>query len=324
MSKGSNIKFYGFIAASLIISSSYADNSITGAPDWSTPKRGIVLESKNTDKNNDKALFSIVGSEQNYTQQQIDDKFNAPDWFPNRHGKMPDIVKSGKAPKVWACASCHLTSGVGHPESASLAGLDSMYLQRQMKAFADGSRLDYSGNMNRMAKGLNNAEIKEVSDWFSALPPKKVTKVVETAQVLKTYIDDTRMRLVAQPYVMEAIGNRIVEIPDHPLEVNKRNPDSIFVSYVPQGSLIRGKVLVSTGNDKTPSCASCHGSDLSGSAIAPSIVGNFASYTVRQLHGFKGKTRNGGQAVMMQSVVNGLTDEDIIDISAYLTSLSVN
>lgn len=324
MSKASNIKFYGSIAVSLMISSSYADNPITGAPDWSTPKRGNVLESKNNGQDNDKALFSIVGSEQHYTQQQIDNKFNAPDWFPSKHEKMPSIVKIGKAPKVWACASCHLTSGAGHPESASLAGLDSQYLQNQMYAFADGSRLDYSGHMNRMSKALSKAEIKEVSDWFSALPPKKVTKVVETSTVLKTYIDDTRMRLVAQPYVMEAIGNRIVEIPDHPLEVKKRNPDSIFVSYVPQGSLARGKVLVSSGNAKTPPCASCHGSYLSGSAIAPSIIGNFASYTVRQLHGFKGKSRNGGQAVMMQSVVNDLSDKDIIDISAYLTSLSVN
>ena len=316
--------YAGLIISSLTVSSVYADNVIKGAPYWSTPARGINLEIKKIAKDNDVQLSTIIGSKQHYTQQQIDDKFNAPDWFPNKHEKMPSIVKKGKAPSVWACASCHLASGGGHPESANLAGLNSMYLQRQMKAFADGSRLDYSGNMNRMAKALNNAEIKEVSDWFSALPPKKVTKVVETARVLKTYIDDTRMRLVAQPYVMEVIGNRIVEIPDHPIEVNKRNPDSIFVSYVPQGSLARGKVLVSTGNAKTPPCASCHGVDLSGSAFAPSIIGNFGSYTVRQLHGFKGKTRNGGQAVMMQSVVNGLTDKDIVDISAYLTSLSIN
>lgn len=324
MSKGSNIKCYGLFAVSLIISSSNADNPITGAPHWSTPKRGVALESNITARDNDKALFTIVGSEQHYTQQQIDDKFNAPDWFPNRHGQMPDIVKSGKAPKVWACASCHLSSGAGHPESASLAGLDSQYLQNQMYAFADDSRLDYSGHMNRMSKALSKAEIKEVSDWFSNIPPRKVTKVVETSTVLKTYIDDARMRLFSQPPTMEAIGTRIIEIPDHLLEVKKRNPEGTFISYVPEGSVARGKKLVSTGNGKTIPCSGCHGTDLSGSTSAPSIVGNFASYTVRQLHGFKGKTRNGGQAVMMQSVVNGLTDEDIIDISAYLTSLSVN
>jgi len=324
MSNGSNIKFYGFIAVSLMISSSYADNPIKGAPHWSTPKRGVALESNNTARDNDKALFTIVGSDQHYTQQQIDDKFNAPDWFPNRHDQMPDIVKSGKAPKVWACASCHLSSGSGHPESASLAGLDSQYLQNQMYAFANGSRLDYSGHMNRMSKALSKVEIKEVSDWFSNLPPRKVTKVVETSTVLKTYIDDTRMRLFSQPPTMEAIGTRIIEIPDHLLEVKKRNPEGTFISYVPQGSVARGKKLVSTGNGKTIPCSGCHGTDLSGSTIAPSIVGNFASYTVRQLHGFKGKTRKGGQAVMMQSVVNGLTDKDIVDISAYLTSLSVN
>jgi len=324
MSNSSNNTLYTLIAVSLMISSAHADNPIKGAPSWSTPARGISLESEDKAQANVVLLLNVSGSSKKYSQQQIDDKFNAPDWFPNRHGQMPDIVKSGKAPKVWACASCHLTSGVGHPESASLAGLDSMYLQRQMKAFSDGSRLDYSGHMNRMSTALSKAEIKEVSDWFSNLPPRKVTKVVETSTVLKTYIDDTRMRLFSQPPTMEAIGTRIIEIPNHLLEVKKRNPEGTFISYVPQGSVARGKKLVSTGNGKTIPCSGCHGTDLSGSTIAPSIVGNFASYTVRQLHGFKGKTRKGGQAVMMQSVVNGLTDKDIVDISAYLTSLSVN
>jgi cytochrome c553 len=123
---------------------------------------------------------------------------------------------------------------------------------------------------------------------------------------------------------MESIGDRIIEIPDNLSKVKKRDPDSTFISYVPKGSLARGKNLVSTGNGKTVPCASCHGDDLKGSTIAPSIVGNFASYTVRQLHGFKGGSRSGGQADMMKGVVDGLTDEDIVDISAYLTSYQLN
>ncbi|WP_211357737.1 c-type cytochrome [Colwellia demingiae] len=132
------------------------------------------------------------------------------------------------------------------------------------------------------------------------------------------------MRLFAEPPTTEAIGYRIIEIPNNLIEVKKRNPNSTFISYAPIGSLARGKELVSTGNGKTIPCASCHGTELSGSTIAPAIIGNFASYTVRQLHGFKGKSRKGSQTIMMQGVVNDLTDEDIVDISAYLTSLPVN
>jgi len=323
MNKSEYVKYGGLIVASLMVCTAHADNKIPGAPSWSTPVRGVSPESMGAAKSDKETLLAVSGSSKRYSQQQIDDKFNAPDWFPSQHDKMPVIVRKGKSPKVWACASCHLASGSGHPESASLAGLDSQYLQTQMHAFSDGSRLDYSGHMNRMAKELSDVEIKEVSDWFSALTPRKVTKVVEASQVLKTYVDDTRMRLVAQPYVMESIGDRIIEIPDNLSKVKKRDPDSTFISYVPEGSLARGKNLVSTGNGKTVPCASCHGDDLKGSTIAPSIVGNFASYTVRQLHGFKGGSRSGGQADMMKGVVDGLTDEDIVDISAYLTSLPV-
>jgi cytochrome c553 len=324
MNNRANKNSLGLIVSSLMVFSVYADNQIKDAPSWSTPARGVNAESNEIVKNNDAVLFNIIGSKKVYSQQQIDDKFNAPDWFPSQNNKMPDIVKSGKKPTVWACASCHLASGTGHPESASLAGLDSQYLQAQMSAFADDTRLDYSGHMNRMAKALNKKEIKEISDWFSSLAPRKVTKVVETEHVLKTYVDDTRMRLVALPYKMEVLGNRIIEIPDNVAEVKKRHPESSFISYVPKGSLERGKKLVSTGNGRTVPCAGCHGTDLKGSPLAPAITGNFSIYTVRQLHGFKGGSRKGGKAIMMRGVVSSLTNQDIVDIAAYLTFLSVN
>jgi cytochrome c553 len=123
---------------------------------------------------------------------------------------------------------------------------------------------------------------------------------------------------------VKEIANRIIEIPENAVEVKKRNPASMFISYVPEGSITRGKDLVNTGRGKTIPCANCHGDDLAGNTIAPSIIGNFASYTVRQLYGFKGDTRTGGNSVMMLGVVSALTDEDIVDISAYLTSLPVN
>src|SRR5438552_1613153 len=57
----------------------------------------------------------VPGSTKKYTQAQIDDPFNPPDWFPNEHPPMPDIVaRGGPKPASRACAQCHLPSGDGH------------------------------------------------------------------------------------------------------------------------------------------------------------------------------------------------------------------
>ncbi|EPJ49607.1 MAG: cytochrome c family protein [Osedax symbiont Rs1] len=301
----------------LFSASSFADNPIIGAPAWSTPARGDVQP-----KNLDLAKQTLANSKQAYSQAEIDNKFSAPDWFPEQHTLMPKIVSSGRQPKVWACASCHLTSGHGHPESATLAGLTATYINSQMQAFASGARLDYSGHMNRMAAELSEQEILAVSRWFASLTVKRFIKVKETERVPRTFIDETRMRrLVANSGSTELLGNRIIEVAENREKVSKRDPWAKFISYVPVGSLERGKALVSSGAGKTIACASCHGVGLKGSAIGPALAGNFATYTVRQLHGFKGGTRKGAQSALMQSVVAQLSDHDIVDIAAYLSSL---
>ena len=43
-------------------------------------------------------------------------------------------------PVARACALCHLPTGNGHPESASLAGLPAAYIMRQMAEFKNGGR----------------------------------------------------------------------------------------------------------------------------------------------------------------------------------------
>ena len=54
---------------------------------------------------------------------------NPPDWYPEEHPPMPQIVAhGGQRPAGRACAQCHLPSGDGHPESSSLAGLPAAYM----------------------------------------------------------------------------------------------------------------------------------------------------------------------------------------------------
>src|SRR5262245_53000612 len=54
----------------------------------------------------------LPGSSKSYTQTQIDDQFNPPDWYPEEHGSLPSVVAKGI--QAQACGSCHLMSGLGH------------------------------------------------------------------------------------------------------------------------------------------------------------------------------------------------------------------
>ena len=67
------------------------------------------------------------GSDKSYTRKEINDLFNPPDWYPDMHPPMPQVVAHGKAPKVRACGACHLPTGTGHDESAYVAALPAGY-----------------------------------------------------------------------------------------------------------------------------------------------------------------------------------------------------
>jgi cytochrome c553 len=109
------------------------------------------------------------GSDKAYTQAQIDDIFNPPDWYPNEHPPMPQLVAHGKAPVVHGCAQCHLTTGRGHPESANLAGLPAGYIEEQIAEFRNGTRtssLPANSIMITMSKELSEDEVKPAAEYF--------------------------------------------------------------------------------------------------------------------------------------------------------------
>jgi cytochrome c553 len=53
----------------------------------------------------------------------------------------------------------------------------------------------------------------------------------------------------------------------------------------------------------------------------PRIAGHSPTATARQLYDFKSGTRAGKNAVAMKPVVMKLTDEDIVNLAAYVASL---
>jgi cytochrome c553 len=262
----------------------------------------------------------VPGSSKSYTQDQIDDLANPPDWFPDEHAPMPKVVAHGGGGDVLGCASCHLASGLGHPESANLAGVSAAYIQRQLADFKAGLRMGEA--MNDVTKGLSDGDARQASEWFAALKPKVWQPVVETDRVPKTFINIHLMRMPLPHGGDEPIGDRIIELPQDIARAESRDPHSGFIAYVPKGSLAKGKELVTTGGEgKTIQCAICHGPTLGGLAEVPAIAGHSPLYLFRQLYYFKDGSRHGVMGALMKGVVAQLTQDDMLAAAAYVGSL---
>ena len=277
-------------------------------------------------KPDDTIQKSLPGTKRHFTEAGVNDRFNVPDWYPQDHPAAPEIVLHGRKPNVFACGYCHLPNGQGRPENASLAGQPAGYIVQQvadMRAGIRKSSTDKMGSINAMlgvAKASNDAEVRNAANYFSKLKFRKWIRVVETDTVPKAEISSHNM-LVAAKGGREAIGKRIIEMPENLDRIELRDPRTGFVAYVPKGAIARGKQLVESGAGAFP-CAACHGPDYKGNGNVPALAGRSPSELVRQLHDFKSGSRNGEGAAMMKPEVANMTDEMRIDIAAYLASLN--
>jgi cytochrome c553 len=257
----------------------------------------------------------VNGSAREYKAARIAGNANPPDWFPEEHGAAPLSVKGG-AGITMACGSCHLMFGQGHPESADLAGMPAEDLIRQMRYYKEGTRKD-DARMGPIAKAASEVDVREAAEYFAALKPRAFVKVIESASPPRTFIATAgRHRQLHPNGGTEPIGHRILEIPADPMGTEIRDPHAGFTAYVPPGSIAKGEALVKTGE-----CGLCHGDKLKGLGEVPRLAGLQPLYIARQLFDMQyGSSAGKAAALMKKSVVN-LSEDDIIDISAYLGSL---
>jgi cytochrome c553 len=267
----------------------------------------------------------VPGSAAAFTLTQIRDLFQAPDWHPGDHPHMPPIVASGRKPNVFACGYCHLPNGLGRPENSSLAGLPAEYIARQVEDFRSGARQSSEpaslpiNFMIAVAKAATEDEVKIAAAYFAALSPRPWIRVVETDSVPKTRVAGW-MLVASEPRVMEPIGQRIVEMPEHLERTELRDARSGFVAYVPLGSVGRGEALASGNAGTTTACGVCHGADLRGLGPVPALAGRSPSYLVRQLYDMKHGRRNGAWAALMRPVADALSMADMVALAAYAAS----
>jgi cytochrome c553 len=303
-----------FVAFALVVVTLHAQQAAPAGPSWAFPAINGQLPAE------EPGPKSVPGSTKSYTPQQIDDLSNPPDWFPGEHPAPPSIVQKGHGAAL-ACGACHLMSGEGHPESAGLTGYTAAYLVQQMADFKSGARKD-AARMNAIAKDVSDEESRQAAEWFAALKPTAWTKVTEAAMVPQTFVGQGRMRFVQPNGGMEPIGNRIITVPQDQARARSRDPHSGFIAYVPPGSIAKGKAIVETGGGgRTIACGICHGDTLQGLGNVPRLAGVHPIYLARQLYLFKDGTRIGVDAQLMKKPVAKLTDDDILNVSAYLGSL---
>lgn len=260
--------------------------------------------------------LSVPGSSQHYTRKQLNS--GPPDWWPQDHPPMPAIVGVGVG-KAWPCAACHLPDGVGIPSSASLTGLPEAYIVEQVKAFRSGTRLNQ--DMQGVAPTVTDADLQAAAAYFASL---KLTspraQVVEAAQVPVTHAE-TWLRIPTPGAGSQAIGHRIIEIPEDVSQAKWQDSRAHFIAYVPPGSLAAGRQLAETGTGRTQACATCHGGGLKGGGPGPAIAGRSPTYLARQLVAFAIGDRSGPASAPMQAVVAHLSLDDMIDLAAYAGSL---
>jgi len=94
------------------------------------------------------------------------------------------------------------------------------------------------------------------------------------------------------------------------------------VAYVPPGSVKKGEALATSGT-KFTKCSVCHGPDLRGLGPVPGIAGRSPSYIARQMYDMQHGLRKGPWVILMQPVVDKMTADDILNVTAYVSSLSV-
>jgi cytochrome c553 len=323
-------KWTGVLALALLSAGALAAQAPDGKDlGWAYPTAAMVVNKPPMPEKEFEGQLTLPNANltKSFTMAQLENLNAPPDWFPETHAPAPRVVTDGTVNKGFACGSCHLMNGLGHPESGDIQGLTAEYFIQTMKDFKSGKRKDPI-RMTAIAQATSDEDSAAAAEWFATLKPptEKWSKVVEQAIVPKTYLGQGRMRFIDLDAkgATEPIGTRIITLPMDIKRARLRDPrpGAGFTSFVPVGSVARGKALAETGgNGKTVACAICHGEGLNGLGNVPRLSDVHPIYLVRQLYNFQTGANASTDAELMKRVVAKLTDADIVDLAAYAASL---
>ena len=314
-----------------------ADSSAStfAAPRWAYPVRPAGPATSPTPRPDSTQRFHVPHSRQAYTAARLGAAaFDVADWFPAAHPVMPPVVAHGRAPLVTACGFCHLPDGRGRPENATLTGLPAAYIVAQMADMASGARRPALEGvsppfdaMRAIAAHATPEDVAVAARYFAALRLARPRARVVESDSLPTLRELTGLYAVDGPPDTR-LGRRLLEATTDVARHERHDPGVQYVTYVPRGSLARGRALAAVGAAGTAdaasptACARCHGADLRGVGAVPAIAGRAPSYLLRQLFAFKAGTRASPTAAPMRAVVAALSVDDMIAAAAYAGSVT--
>ena len=106
---------FGSFLIGVVVAGTCLAAGVIAPPRWAYP----VNPPDGVPAKDDGSLKHVPGSNAAYSVTQIRDRFTVPDWHPEGHPKMPEVVAQGRKPNLNACAYCHLPNGLGRPENAT-------------------------------------------------------------------------------------------------------------------------------------------------------------------------------------------------------------
>lgn len=181
------------------------------------------------------------------------------------------------------CAACHGEFGQGGKkgEYPRIAGQRAAYLADQLKSFRARQRVNIPMFPYTQERELPDEDIKEISAYLSGI--KLSTKMPEFRGD-----EDALTRLLAV--------------------------DKVMIIPRVDGDLANGGAVYQK------ECAACHAKDGKGRGKFPMLIGQYTNYLKKQMDAYIAGERPHDE-VEVKGILNRLSEKDLQDILAYLTSI---
>ena len=181
------------------------------------------------------------------------------------------------------CAACHGDNGQGGKkgEYPRIAGQRVSYLEGQLKSFRARTRINIPMFPYTQERELSDEDIKDISAYLAG---------IDLPAEMPTYKgdEDALTKLL--------MAERVMIIPRA------------------EGDIVNGERIYQK------QCASCHAKTGKGRGMFPMLVGQYSNYLKRQVDLYlKGDRPHDEEGTV--GVLNGLKEQEIQDILAYLTSI---
>jgi cytochrome c553 len=185
--------------------------------------------------------------------------------------------------KTATCVGCHGDNGNSTvPTFPKLAQQHASYIEKQLKAFKDGSRSDPM--MSGIASTLSDDDMIEIANYYAS---KKVSANTQPTLPADDSDDDT--------------------------------PKSATPKLTMPELMTRGSALYRNGDltREVSACIACHGSIGEGNepAAFPALKSQHADYLIKTLTDFKNGARSNNPENMMHMIAKKMTDEEIKAVS---------